>query len=395
MRATRRQFLAASAAASAAAAVAGCTPAVTPPDPDPACTAPVLGPPGPLPAPGAAGLVDETWFQGRAEEYLTHATSVLSPGNATNVAAHLVRAQRDPSYSWDATAVTVEGFAASWTQLDEWRDTGDFTVMYLLWLLRLGPGVLDPALLGAVEERLVAFRYRYDDPLPADRLDHKWFWSENHRLIFAVDEYLAGTFLPDRTFTVTGLTGAQHAERARPEILAWIDERARFGFSEWHSNVYMLKNVTPLITLIELCDDDELIRRACGALDLCLFDIAAHVRGGAYGATHGRTYKKDKMSSQDEDTFGTAKLLFDDTDRPWPSTSDGGATYLAAAARYRLPEVLRRIATTDAVHLVEERHGVPLDPQEPFSLVPAAPYGYDYDDPANLPFWWSQGALTA
>ncbi len=348
-----------------------------------------------MPTPGAPGLIDEALFQARATDYLEFATANLRPDDVTNVAAHLIRTRRDPSFVWDPSAVTEMSLAAVFTMLDNWKDTGDFQIMYLHWVLRLGDGVLDPALLTAIESRMVSFRYRHDDPLPAGRLDHKWFWSENHRLIMAVDEYLAGVALPGATFEVTGLTGAAHADRARPAILEWIDERSRFGFSEWHSNVYMLKNITPLLTLIELCDDDELIRRASGALDLCLADVAMHLQRGAYGATRGRTYKKDKMSSLDEATFGTAKLLLDDTDRSWQTTSDTGATYFCGAERYRMPEVIGQIARSDEVSTSRERHGVPLDPHEPLSPAPQAPFGYDYDDPANLAFWWSQGALTS
>ncbi|MBK6969407.1 MAG: hypothetical protein IPH29_09925 [Candidatus Microthrix sp.] len=79
--------------------------------------------------------------------------------------------------------------------------------------------------------------------------------------------FLAGQHLSEETFTITGLTGAEHSERAKPGILEWIDERARFGFFEWHSNVYMLKNITPLVTLIELGGDEELAVAAAMALD--------------------------------------------------------------------------------------------------------------------------------
>ena len=331
----------------------------------------------------------------RAADYLRFATQQLGTSSETSIAAHLIRARREPDFVWDPSRVTVDSLAGTWQMLDAWKDTGDFRVMYLHWVLALGHGVIDPTVLAAIEQRMVGFRYRWDDPLPADRVDHKWFWSENHRVIMAVDEYLAGRAFPDRVFTVTGLTGVQHAERARPQILAWIDERARFGFSEWHSNVYMLKNITPLLTLVELCNDDELIRRGTAALDLCLADLALNLQRGAYGATRGRTYKKDKMSSLDEATFGTAKLLFDDTDQGWQSASDTGATYFCAAKRYRVPEVLRRIAVSEQVGTVRERHGVPIDPHEPLSLDPHGAYGYDYDDQANVPFWWSQGALTS
>lgn len=351
-----------------------------------------MGPPAP---PGSPGLIDEATFRAAASDYLGYATQTLNPGNVTNVVAHLLRAERDPGFTWDPSRVDNDALADLWVKLDDRKDTGDFDLMYLHWMLAKGRRVLDPAVLAATEQRMVGFRYRWDDPLPAGRLDHKWFWSENHRVILAVDEYLAGLALADVTFTVTGLTGAQHAERARPVILEWIDERARFGFSEWHSNVYMLKNITPLVTLIELCHDEELIRLGTAALDLCLADLAMHLQRGSYGATRGRTYKKDKMSALDESTFGTAKLLFADTDQGWTSTSDTGATYLAGAKRYRVPEVLRRIATSDEVSTARERHGVPLDPHEPLSPWPQPAYGYDYDDPDNLTFWWSQGALTA
>ena len=350
-----------------------------------------------MPAPGAPGLIPEAAFQARCDDYLRFATAALSPDNETNIVAHLVRAERDPSFTWDPAQVTVDSLAGTFTMLDDWKDTGDFRVMYLHWVLRLGDGNIAPDVLDAIGRRMVEFRYRYDDPLPEDRLDHKWFWSENHRVILAIDEYLSGLAFPDTVFPVTGLTGAEHAARARPAIIEWIDERARFGFSEWHSNVYMLKNITPLLTVLELCpaEDEDLIRRCSGALDLCLADVAMHLQRGAYGATRGRTYKKDKMSSRDEATFGTAKLLFDDTELAWTSTSDTGATYFCGARRYRMPEVLGEIARSDEVSTSRERHGVPLDPHEPLSLDPQAPFGYDYDDPANLAFWWSQGALTA
>ena len=121
---------------------------------------------------------------------------------------------------------------------------------------------LDPAVIAAIEERTLANRYRYDDPLPDDRIDHLWYWSENHRIITLANERLAGEFFPDAVFAVTGMTGAEHAERAKPDILEWIDERARFGFFEWHSNVYMVKNITPLLMLCELSSDPEIVQAA-------------------------------------------------------------------------------------------------------------------------------------
>ncbi|NLD76844.1 MAG: hypothetical protein GX643_09285 [Acidimicrobiales bacterium] len=353
---------------------------------------------GNLVRPGTAGLMDEQVFQRRVDDYLAFATARVNPENPTNVAAHLTRARRDPSYRWDPSSVNLEAMARRFARIDAWEDTRDFDLMYLLWLLDLGRGDtpttrLDRALLTAIEERLIANRYRYDDPLPDDRVDNLWFWSENHIIINLALEFLAGQRLPERTFAVTGMTGAEHAERARADIVEWVSERIELGFFEWHSNVYMLKNITPLLMLAELSTDLEVAAMAAIGLDLCLLDMAGHNHAGCYTAPRGRTYKKDKMSSLDEATFGTAKFVFDDTDAPYTSTSDGGAAYLCAAQRYRPPQAVIDIATASGESVVRERHGVYFDGSQPVTDDVVAPYGKDFRDPANLPFWWSLGAI--
>ncbi|MGB6059227.1 MAG: hypothetical protein WBF71_13300, partial [Microthrixaceae bacterium] len=391
----RRRFLLASTGALVGAGLAACTSNDKSGEGSTSSTA--IGGAG-LIKPGSVGLMDEDVYQERVDAYLAFATGSLSPGNATSVAAHLVKAGRDPKFVWDPTAVTAESMAKSFEKIDNWEDTRDFDLMYLTWLLHLGEGDteltrLDPGLLGEIEDRLVANRYRYDDPLPADRLDNQWFWSENHIIINLTNEYLAGQRMPERKFTVTGLSGAEHMERSKPEILKWVAERIELGFFEWHSNVYMLKNITPLLMLSELSADDEIAAAATVGMDLCLLDMASHNHAGCYTAPRGRTYKKDKMSSLDEATFDTAKFVFDDTDAGYTSATDGGATYLCAATRYRPPRALVEIATAEGPSVVRERHGVFFDGSTPVVDNPEAPYGKDFDDPANLSFWWSLGAI--
>jgi hypothetical protein len=60
-----------------------------------------------------------------------------------------------------------------------------------------------------------------------------------------------------------------------------------------------------------------------------------------------------------------------------------------------MPAVLLRVARSAATTVDRERMGVPLDPHAPVTPNPVAPYGYSFDDPANIPFWWERGALTA
>ena len=116
------------------------------------------------------------------------------------------------------------------------------------------------------QQRFLAFKYWYTEPTPAGLVDNKWYWSENHRIIFHVDEYLAGHAFPDATFTNDGRTGAAHAQAAEARILGWLDEKVRFGFTEWHSDVYYQKDVTPLLTLVEFAPDPRprgRVRRWC------------------------------------------------------------------------------------------------------------------------------------
>ncbi|MFM7068999.1 MAG: hypothetical protein ACKOYM_06005, partial [Actinomycetes bacterium] len=387
MRATRRQFIMAGAAAAVAVA---CTPTV-PATGGRACPAvPGLGGPTPLPAPGSTGLVDEAWFSARADSFLEVGTASLSGGDINNVVAHLIRARRDPSFTWDPSQVShtlVSG--------DPFRDTDDFELMYCQWALRLGRGVLPAETIAGIEAKIIGARYRYNDPLPAGTVDNKWFWSENHRGMFACDEYLGGLALPDATFTFTGLTGAQHAARTRQVVVDWLKERTKFGFFEWHSNTYLKYSYAPVLTLLEFAEDPEIASLAATVADTAMLDLAANTFHCVFGASHGRGYKAGKLSYSGESSFNTCKLLFDNTDRPFNNGNDIGPLYLIGQSRYRVPEAVRRIGASNDVAVVRERHGLPLDPHEPYSLQPVAPFGYDYADEKNLPFWWSTGALTA
>jgi hypothetical protein len=408
----RRQFLTGSlgtaglvgtGALSASALLNACSSDAKVPAAAPATSAvPAGGPPtdvaSALAAPGSPGLIDEATFQRRVTEYLRFATEKLDVQSPTGVVAQLVRARREPDYTWDTSAATVASLQEVWTRFDDWMDTRDFRVLYLHWMLAMADGTkpsttLSPELLATAKRYMVNNRYRYDDPLPDGVVDNQWYWSENHVIIGLVNEYLAGKRFPTDRFTITGLTGAQHTERSRQPILDWIDEKVRFGFFEWHSNVYMKLTMGPLITLAELDDDPELVRAAGMALDLCLLDVAAHTHQGVYVASRGRSYTANKVSGRADGTFTLSKLLFADTEIAYTEASDFGAIYLCAAKRYRVPQALIDVATARQPGVVRERHGIFVDGAAPVTAHPEAPFGYAFDDPKNLTFWWTQGGI--
>jgi hypothetical protein len=341
------------------------------------------------------GYVDRTAWRAAQDGYLAFATEQLTPSSPVNVLSHLTRAARDRGFTFDATAISPDDFAATFAKIDAFRDTSDFDLLALMALWQGHRLDLTRELRTAIEQRFLGFRYWYTDPLPTGVIDDKWFWSENHRIIFHTLEYLAGRALPRATFAVTGETGRTHADRGRERVQAWLDEKAAWGFSEWHSDVYYQEDIEALTLLVEY-GERAVARRAAVMLDLFLYDLAVHQVHGNNGVTHGRSYMKDKSRAADQDVFGTIKLLFGTSDQPYTSRSDAGATFLAVAERYRLPEVIRRVATSGETFVDRTHMGAPLDLDQPFSTDPqSAVPGVSFTDPRAVPFWWERGALTA
>ncbi len=350
---------------------------------------------GAVPSTTTVAPQTDAGFRDRQDEYLRFATDELVPGSALSAIAHLERAARDDEFAFDPATLVPESFADIFAQIEDFEDTTDFDVLYLLNLWYAFGDELATELRDAIRQRFLAFKYWYTEPTPDGVVDDKYYWSENHRIIFHVDEYLAGHAFADKTFTNDGRTGAEHAEEAKQRIFEWLDEKVRFGFTEWHSDVYYQKDVTPLLTLVEFAPEADVADRAAMVLDLVLLDIALHLHNGNLGATHGRSYMKDKSLATDQDTFGLAKLLFADTDEPYSSTTDAGATLFARAKKYAVPPAIRAIAAHDGVMIDAERMNVPLDPLAPVTpatIDPEPPYGISFDDPDNVPFWWERGA---
>jgi len=312
----------------------------------------------------------------RQLDYLIFATQSLDTGSIANAIAHMERDRVDPTYSAPAGAFGADAWDAHFAKLADLEDTSDFNVLELINAY-LGYGVgrrrhsaVAPELWEKVENAILGFKYWYDQPTPAGIIDDMWYWSENHQIIFHTNEYLAGQTFPDQTFSLTGMTGREHRKHARPFILRWLEHRARFGFDEWHSNVYYSLDVKPLLTLAEFAKDPEITTRAAMILDRLLFDLALHTFRGAFGATHGRSYKKDKNTALHENTFNLVKLLFDQTEYDYTSRGDSTAVMMARARRYGLPEVILDVARSD----------VPFADRERIE--------------EDVVVWWSMGALT-
>ncbi len=211
----------------------------------------VPDPPGP---PSTDGFVPASWWKARQDSYLDYASTQFSPGSFTNLIANAEHSRRTGA-PFDTAGITLADFANTFSRLDNYVDTSDFDLTYLMNLWYGYRDLLPTDVRTAVEQHFRSFKYWFTDPQPAGVVDQRYYWSENHQLLYHADEYLAGQAFPADTFSSDGNTGAWHKDRARKFIADWLDQKVRFGFTEWHSDVYYQKTLDALLTVVEWVDD--------------------------------------------------------------------------------------------------------------------------------------------
>ncbi|MBX3027267.1 hypothetical protein KF840_20410 [bacterium] len=360
-------------------------------------TASATPPPSATPTDTPDGFVAAAIARQRQLDYLRYATTRLLPGSITNVIAHMQRARVDPTFAVTPGAVPADAWDAIFRKLETLQDTRDFEAIELVTVLYdyADDPLLAPGLSEKVEQALLTFKFWYTEPTPEGAIDESYYWTENHQALYHAIEYLVAQRYPDRAIGRDGRSGAEHLAHARDLLLQWLDFRARYGFTEWHSNVYYQEDHDALLTLAEFAADPAIQQRAAAMLDVLLFDLAVHTHRGNFGVTHGRSYKKDKMSGRDDDTWNVVRLLFDRSEGDYTSIGDSAAVFQARATRYRLPEAIWRAGRSSATLIDRERMSLPLAENGPYVEHPVAPGGYSFSDPRDLPIWWGMQALTA
>ena len=196
--------------------------------------------------------------------------------------------------------------------------------------------------------------------------DSMCYWSENHQILFAVAEYLAGQAWPDKIFTNDGAPGRAHMERGRARIGHWMEQRFAFGYSEFNSANYYRYNMGPAANFIQFAapEDKLLAERMKMCLDLLFFDIACNLHRGSLLAPTGRAYV-DNMAGITGCGVREAIAYF------WGPGADGSTgsqwvnLFAMLRARdsqgrpyYELPEVLREIGRDTQERVLRASHGL-------------------------------------
>ncbi|SDL35042.1 glycoside hydrolase family 88 protein [Tessaracoccus oleiagri] len=180
--------------------------------------------------------------------------------------------------------------------VDARLDCADFRVLTLLRVAHADNPHVSGGLRERIRSTLLGFRYWMDEA----GSDSMCFWSENHQVVFATAEYLAGQRYPDDVFTNPGpggrrLTGRDRMARAGARLADWYADRLRFGYTEWLSPTYYEEDAAALALMVDLCRDPALTEAARTTLDLLLLDVALHRFDGVLAASAGRAYEQQKL----------------------------------------------------------------------------------------------------
>ena len=239
--------------------------------------------------------------------------------------------------------------------IDRRLDCADFRMVCILRSLYDFSGYISTDTLEKMKRSVLRFKYWMDEPGE----DSMCYWSENHQLLFAACEYLAGQLYPDETFANDGKTGASHMDKGRHRLAYWFETRFRLGFVEWHSNTYYEEDAAPLSLLIDCCRDPFLMGQAVILMDLLLLDMALHSFQGYFSVSSGRCYEAQKKDPAKQDTVDILSHAFG-----LPDAREGDYSRLSADfllnRRYQVPEAIRRIARSRETAEIKTGMGLAL-----------------------------------
>ncbi|MBQ6118602.1 MAG: hypothetical protein IJK98_05185, partial [Clostridia bacterium] len=172
-------------------------------------------------------------------------------------------------------------------------DCADFRAQLLFKIYKDCPGTLSERCRALIRDTFLGFKYFMDEP----GHDSMCYWSENHQILFAVSEYLAGQEWPDEVFTNSGLTGRQHRDKAAVRIRAWLRQRFAYGFSEYLSNNYLAEDLAPMANFIAYADDKALVEDMRTVTHILWLDVALNSTGNRFVAVSSRMYGNNKAAN--------------------------------------------------------------------------------------------------
>lgn len=235
------------------------------------------------------------------------------------------------------------------------HDCADFRLLCLIKTAYSYNHLLSTDTQKALKDCILSFKYWMDEP----GSDGMCYWSENHQLLFATCEYLAGLLYPDEIFTNNQKNGLWHVKRGLEKINWWLKDKFLYGFIEWHSNTYYEEDIAPLAMLIDFAKELDVITRSKIVMDLLFLDMALHSFEGYFVATSGRCYeaqKKDPLLADVNDILMHAfHILNHEADYSRLSS------LFLLCKNYQVPEVILKIARCKKPLVIKDSMGLNLN----------------------------------
>ncbi|MDO9628550.1 MAG: hypothetical protein Q7I99_01510, partial [Acholeplasmataceae bacterium] len=233
-------------------------------------------------------------------------------------------------------------------------DCADFRLISLIKTYLSYKDLLSSETVKAIEDAMLNFKYWMDEP----GSDGMCFWSENHQLLFHTCEYFAGDLFPDHSFSNDGHIGLYHKEKAKPKILDWLENRFKYGFTEWHSNTYYEEDIAPLCVLVDHAKDLEIVNKAKIILDIIFLDFAMHSFNGYFVASSGRCYEEQKKDREKADVNDILAHAFQIQKREYDYERISALFILCKS--YKVPEIIIDIAKNKDKQIIKDSMGLNL-----------------------------------
>lgn len=234
---------------------------------------------------------------------------------------------------------------------------------------------------------LVTVGWRATDFVGLGELNQdKKYWSENHYIMFASSELLAGQLWPQETFQpardflsphdpLFQLNGEKRQERAKARVLKWLNNKLMFGWTEFNSSGYYREHMWAVLNLVDFALDDEVKKKATLVLDLLLFDLVRFQHKGAMGAPGGRSQFKSKNSGWDNGLSDVVEMMLGTRGIFNEVRGELGCCF--ATTTYKVPDVLLEIGKNPPDFSFIDRSRVSISFEE------AAKYGIQYSQKSD------------
>lgn len=265
--------------------------------------------------------------------------------------------------------------------IDARYDKADFSIQTLLRLMYGYNKAIPEDVQTRIKETLLGFKYWMDQPGE----DSMCYWSENHQILFATSEYLAGQLYPQEVFVNDQQTGIDHQAMGKERVLIWLEQRWLYGFTEWYSNTYYKEDVLALSNLIDFAEDEEVVVKAQMVMDLLWYDVASQSYKGTFVTTSGRLYEDNKKSGHGNRLSRISQELFG-FDLELEEKKSGLDLNFIYMKNYELPKVIKAIALDTEEVIIKASNGLDITELKGENLIGQAD--------AQIMMQWGMEAFT-